>query len=118
MAVLQQETRLGATELNALLTALTALKRGRRGVRLPLDWTGVWGKVADAFNEVVELNEHMAGELSRLSRVVGKDGKLAQRLSVGKVDGFWEESVESVNELIDDLVHPTSETARMIGAVA
>ena len=60
----------------------------------------------------------MAGELGRLSRIVGKEGKLGQRLSLGKVDGFWEESVESVNELIEDLVHPTSETARVIGAVA
>src|SRR5215471_5734614 len=117
MAVLQ-ESALIDTELNALLSALTSLKKGRRGVRLPVDWTGVAGKVADAFNEVVELNERMAGELSRLSRVVGKEGKLGQRLALGKVDGFWEESVESVNELIEDLVHPTSETARVIGAVA
>src|SRR6187399_2508573 len=113
-----QDAAFTATELNALLTALTSLKKGRRGVRLPVDWTGVAGKVADAFNDVVELNEKMAGELGRLSRIVGKEGKLGQRLSLGKVDGFWEESVESVNELIDDLVHPTSETARVIGAVA
>jgi HAMP domain-containing protein len=49
---------------------------------------------------------------------VGKEGRLSQRLSLGDVDGFWRESVDSVNELIDDLVHPTSETARVIGAVA
>src|SRR4051812_21343337 len=102
------------TEMTALLSALTALKKGRPGVRLPLDWTGVAGKVADAFNEVVEQNERMAGELARLSRTVGKEGKLSQRLSVGDVSGFWEESVDSVNDLIDDLVHPTSETARVI----
>src|SRR3982750_4267615 len=118
MPVLQQEQSLSVTELNALLNGLMALKKGRRGARLPLDWTGVAGKVADAFNDVVELNEKMAGELGRLSRIVGKDGRLSQRLSLGKVDGFWEEAVESVNELIDDLVHPTSETARVIGAVA
>src|SRR5256885_15167337 len=118
MPVLQQEQTLSVTELNALLAGLMALKKGRRGARLPLDWTGVAGKVADAFNDVVEQNEKMAGELGRLSRIVGKEGKLGQRLSLGKVDGFWEESVESVNELIDDLVHPTSETARVIGAVA
>ena len=105
-------------QLTDLLDALTACVKGKRGVRLPIDWTGVAGKVADAFNDVVELNERMAGELGRLSRVVGKEGKLGQRLSLGKVDGFWDESVESVNELIDDLVHPTSETARVIGAVA
>src|SRR6187399_1269528 len=118
MPVLQQEQSLSTTELNALLNGLMALKKGRRGARLPLDWTGVAGKVADAFNDVVEQNERMAEELARLSRVVGKEGKLSQRLSVGDVGGFWQESVDSVNDLIDDLVHPTSETARVIGAVA
>src|SRR5947209_12530565 len=103
------------TEMAVLLDALTALKQGRTGVRLPPDWTGVAGKVADAFNEVVELNERMAEELARLSRVVGKEGRLRQRISLGDVRGFWRESVGSVNDLIDDLVHPTIETARVIG---
>src|SRR5437763_10376915 len=76
------------------------------------------GKVADAFNEVVEQNERMAQEMGRLRRSVGKEGKLKQRLSVGDVGGFWRDSVDSVNELIADLVHPSSETARVIGAVA
>src|SRR5436190_42574 len=106
------------TEMTALLNALTAMGKGKPGVRLPLEWDGVAGKVADAFNQVVELNERMAAELARLSRVVGKEGKLSQRLNVGDVTGFWQESIESVNDLIDDLVHPTSETARVIGAVA
>ncbi len=107
-----------ANEMSALLTALTALKKGKSGVRLPQDWTGVAGKVADAFNDVVELNERMAQDMERLRRVVGKEGKLSQRLSLGDVGGFWQDSVDSVNDLIDDLVHPTSETARVIGAVA
>jgi HAMP domain-containing protein/signal transduction histidine kinase/DNA-binding response OmpR family regulator len=121
MPVLQQShpaTAANAPELAALLSALTELKKGRKGVRLPIDWTGVAGKVADAFNQVVEQNERMASELARLNRVAGKEGKLDRRLSIGDVEGFWEESVESVNELMDDLVHPTSETARVIGAVA
>src|SRR6516162_10942113 len=113
-----QEPKANGSEMTALLTALSALKKGKPGVRLPAEWTGVAGKVADAFNEVVELNERMAGELARLSRGVGKEGKLSQRLALGDVSGFWQESVDSVNDLIDDLVHPTSETARVIGAVA
>src|SRR6186713_1637226 len=113
-----EENAASVAELTDLLDALTALRQGKRGVRLPVGWTGLAGKVADAFNDVVELNERMAGELGRLSRVVGKEGKLGQRLSLGNVDGFWDDSVESVNELIDDLVHPISETARVIGAVA
>ncbi|HJZ94038.1 MAG TPA: HAMP domain-containing protein, partial [Gemmataceae bacterium] len=113
-----QEPAVSGNEMGILLRALNALKKGEADIRLPADWTGVAGKVADAFNEVVELNERMAGELARLSRVVGKEGKLSQRLSLGDVTGFWRESVSSVNELIDDLVHPTIETARVIGAVA
>src|SRR5262245_35535180 len=106
------------SEMTALLGALHALRRGRTGVRLPADWTGVAGKVADAFNEVVELNERLTEELAHISRVVGKDGKLSQRLSLGDVGGFWRESIGSVNDLIEALVHPTTETARVIGAVA
>ncbi len=106
------------SEMVVLLKALTDLKRGKSGVRLPVEWPGVAGRVADAFNDVVELNERMAEELARLSRVVGKEGKLSQRLSLGDVGGIWRGSVDSVNDLIGDLVHPTSETARVIGAVA
>src|SRR5712671_5398594 len=101
-----------------LLTALTALKKGDFSVRLPLDWTGTAGKIADAFNDVIERNERMAGELERISRVVGKEGRISQRASIGEVSGAWADSITSVNTLVSDLVHPTSETARVIGAVA
>src|SRR5437763_725125 len=105
-------------DTSTILKALHHLKHGDFTVRLPLDWTGTPGKVADAFNDVVELNERMAHELDRLSRVVGKEGKLSQRASLGDVTGSWADAIDSVNELISDLVHPTSETARVIGAVA
>jgi HAMP domain-containing protein/signal transduction histidine kinase/CheY-like chemotaxis protein len=74
--------------------------------------------VADTFNDVVELNQSMQRELARLRHVVGKEGKLKQRASLGNVTGFWRDSVESINSLIEDLVHPSSEVARVIGAVA
>src|SRR5438270_3532218 len=113
-----QELPAQAIDATAILTALTNLKKGNFSYRLPSDWVGVAGKVADAFNDVMELNERMAKELERLSRVVGKEGKLSQRAFLGDVSGAWADSVESVNTLIGDLVHPTSETARVIGAVA
>ncbi len=105
-------------EMAVLLQALIALKKGQSHVRLPSEWLGVEGKVADAFNEVVEMNERLAAELERLRKSVAKEGKLSQRLLLGNVSGFWLKSVEAVNDLIDDLVHPTTETARVIGAVA
>src|SRR5271155_2419156 len=85
------------SELAILLHALNALRKGQPGMRLPAEWTGVAGKVADAFNQVAESNERMAGELGRLSLAVGKQGKLSQRLFLGDVGGFWREVVDSVN---------------------
>jgi len=117
MPALQELPTLGI-DTRALLTALVALRKGDFSVRLPLDWTGVAGKVADTFNEVIELNERMADELERISRVVGKEGKINERMTLGAVSGSWEGVLASVNALIGDLVHPTSETSRVIGAVA
>jgi HAMP domain-containing protein len=113
-----ESTAVSRNEMIAMLAALTALKQGDSRVRLPLEWGGLSGKVAEAFNDVVELNERMAEELVRLSKTVGKQGKLQQRATLGDVRGFWKITIDGVNALIDDLVHPTSETARVIGAVA
>jgi len=49
-------------ELRVLISALAALKQGDSSVRLPLDWTGLPGRLAETFNEVVDLNCHVADE--------------------------------------------------------
>ncbi|HVX11816.1 MAG TPA: HAMP domain-containing protein [Pirellulales bacterium] len=108
----------GQLDKKKLLAALTALKKGDFRVRLPSDLTGIDGKIADTFNDVIELNQRMANELERLSRVVGKEGRLTQRASIGSLSGAWADSIDSVNALIGDLVYPTTEIARVIGAVA
>src|SRR5262245_58766657 len=105
-------------DLETLLAALTALRRGDFSVRLPTKWTGLSGKVGDTFNEVMDQLEGMTNELDRISRVVGKEGKIKQRASVGGLSGAWGGTIDSVNALVSDLVHPTSEMARVIGAVA
>jgi HAMP domain-containing protein/signal transduction histidine kinase/CheY-like chemotaxis protein len=107
-----------ANTTRALLNALATLKSGDFSVRLPLDWVGIAGKVADTFNEVVALNQRMSRELGRLRESVGREGRINQRASLGEVEGTWAESVELVNDLVADLVRPTSEMARVIGAVA
>ena len=64
------------------------------------------------------VNEEMTQEFERLSKVVGKEGKITQRGRVKNARGGWETAVRSVNELIEDMVQPTAEVARVIGAVA
>src|SRR5437016_5148376 len=72
-----------ALDSRQLLKVLRAVKKGDFSVRLPHDQTGVAGDIAEAFNDVVELNEKITAELERLSTVVGKEGKIAQRASLG-----------------------------------
>src|ERR1700677_1008527 len=105
-------------DANTLLTTLIAFKRGNFSVRMPVDQTDLEGKIADALNDVLEINQKMVSEFERISRAVGKDGKITQRASIGSVTGGWADCVESVNSLIGDLVQPSTEVARVIGAVA
>ena len=57
----------------ALLTAMVAVRNGDFAVRLPVTWTGVNGKIADTFNDVVATNERLAQEFERVSRAVGRE---------------------------------------------
>src|SRR4030088_3364065 len=113
-------SRLNGNELDfkQLLSALMAFRRGDFSARLPEDWTGIAGKIAGTFNDVIRLNQRLKQELARIGHVVGKEGRIRQRASLGEASGSWADAMRSVNNLIEDLVHPTSEMARVIGSVA
>src|SRR5664279_5725621 len=101
-----------------LLSVLSDLEGGDFTVRMPIGWTGVAGKIADRLNNVIAANETLGSELATVSRVVGKEGKLSQRLVLRGSDKVWHASAQSVNSLIEDLARPTVEMQRVVGAVA
>src|SRR5437868_2565844 len=105
--------------LRDLVAALQAAQQGDFAVRLPFtSSTGLMPDVARAFNAVVARNEALTNEIVRLERVVGREGRMTERASLGDVTGSWRTSVNSVNALIGDLVQPTTEVARVLIAVA
>ena len=101
-----------------MFTAMVAFRDGDFGVRLPTDWAGMDGRIAEAFNQALSHEDRITREVTRLSVTVGKEGRLRQRMSVPGAIGGWAAKVESLNALLDDLVRPTTEVARTIGAVA
>jgi HAMP domain-containing protein/signal transduction histidine kinase/CheY-like chemotaxis protein len=101
-----------------LLRILTEVKNGNFSVRMPIDKTGISGKINDALNEVILMNERMMLEFTRAGNTIGKQGKLTQRIELPNARGEWRTGVESLNSLISDLVHPTIEIAHVIGSVA
>jgi signal transduction histidine kinase/HAMP domain-containing protein/ActR/RegA family two-component response regulator len=101
-----------------LLQVLNDVRSGDLTARMPVSWTGVPGKIADELNEIIAASEQLGTELGRVGRVVGKEGKLSQRVSLKGNNQVFGACVESVNGLIEDLVRPSSEMQRVIGAVA
>src|SRR3989454_4752918 len=105
-----------STDMRATLRVLAAVKRGDFSVRVPVT-SGQAAKVATAINDIIESNQRLERELRRLSKRVGKEGQI-RRASIGDAGGAWAATLDSVNDLIDDVVRPNSEMARVIGAVA
>jgi HAMP domain-containing protein/CheY-like chemotaxis protein/GAF domain-containing protein len=118
MATTQATKEKDTVDAKALLKALRTMARGDFSYRLPLDQTGLTGELNQAFNNVIELQERLTKELDRIATVVGKEGKISQRATIGDATGGWNDCVTSINALVVDLVRPTSEVARVIGAVA
>jgi HAMP domain-containing protein len=103
--------------LEELVAATTAVRKGQFDVRLARRG-GLAGQVVDGFNAVVELQERRNRDLLRISRVVGREGRMLERMDSDQLDGAWASGATAVNSLIDDLARPTSEIARVIAAVA
>ncbi|HUK15051.1 MAG TPA: HAMP domain-containing protein [Bryobacteraceae bacterium] len=107
-----------ALDKRELLKVLNAFRRGDFSARMAIEGNGIDGQIAKCLNEVIALNERMVREFGRISTAVGKEGRINQRASLGNHGGGWEACVDSLNTLIGDVVQPSTEVSRVIGAVA
>ena len=114
----QLDGTVDAAVLEEILEALVAARDGDFSRRLSRRRQGLVGEIGAAYNELVSMNGKMEKELGRMRRVIGREGRMDQRASLGPAGGGWESSVESLNALIDDLVRPTTEVASVLDAVA
>ncbi len=105
-------------DLQQFIEVLKAFKQGDFSVRFEYQKHGVLSQAGELLNDVLGLNEHMTKELVRVGKIVGQEGKMYERASVGAARGNWAIGMTSVNQLIADLVSPTNEVARVITAVA
>src|SRR5580704_13026510 len=70
-------------ELQDLLAAMQAMSVGDFSVRMSGNRTGIAGKIADTFNEIVAANARMAQQLEHVGQVVGREGRTRQRVRFG-----------------------------------
>jgi len=104
--------------LNRLLAGLRAVNAGDFSVRIAADGDPLTADIIDVFNSLAEKQARLVDELSRVSGSIGRDGRMRDSIAMTGAGGQWMTAAESVNSLIADLVHPTSEVSRVIKAVA
>ena len=115
--------RLGGTQreqLRQLLYTVKSVRSGDFDVRMPVttEHEGIIAEIGEVLNDIIELNGNMASEFVRVRNMVGQEGRMGERISMGSVKGAWQTSADSVNLLIGDLIQPTIEVARVITSVA
>ncbi len=70
--------------LRQILAAMMAFRDGNFSVRLPIDWSGTEGRIAEVFNQTITMSERMTGEMTRVSSTVGKEGRLTKKLCTSR----------------------------------
>ena len=88
-------TAVDTAALNRLLAALVSMRDGNFRKRLTVSGDGVMSEIAAVFNEVADRNLHLTGELSRVRRMVGREGKLTERLETGACEGSWAAAIDA-----------------------
>ena len=107
-----------AAQLKRLLASMKSMRDGNFRRRLPVNGDGTMAELFEVYNEIAERQQHLASELNRVHRVVGREGRYSERLDGGMADGGWAKCIDAANGLVADLVRPTSEFARVIAGVS
>src|SRR5437867_13256437 len=82
-------------QLRKMLSVAKAVRQGNFSVRFPVEAEGMPSEISEVLNDILELNENMVNEFVRVSMIVGQEGKLTERASIGPVKGAWATSLES-----------------------
>ena len=111
-------TPIEVLDMKTLLAALKSLRKGDFTTRMPEDWTGMPGKIADTLNEIIDMAAETTTEFERVAQLIGKQGKVDERIQLPMMKGSWQKIVNSSNALTSDLISPMNEIIRVVGSVA
>ena len=96
-----------------MLRALTDYKRGDFSIRLPVEKTGIAGKIYDRLNDIIEFNQRTAKEIDRMGSVVGKGGDVKHRVAVAGAGGQGAAQIDALSILVTELTQPPTGVARV-----
>ncbi|MFD2244686.1 HAMP domain-containing protein [Pontibacter ruber] len=112
--VLPQNQEYISEQLNKVLYALDAFKKGDISVRLTKQNNDIFAEIAEAYNSMVEMIGGVGGEVSRISKVAGVEGNLKARASAENASGFWKDMINNINGLVDSIAVPVLEVGKVL----
>ncbi|MGZ9247369.1 MAG: HAMP domain-containing protein, partial [Gemmatirosa sp.] len=105
-------------DLDRLREGLRRLRDGDFTYRLGRSRDPEIAEVFDLFDDVAALHSGLNDEIVRVSRTVGREGQMGERVALAGATGGWGVTVDALNALIADMLQPTIEVGRVLSAVA
>ncbi len=96
----------------------TAVARGDLSRKITVDVRGEMLELKDTINTMVDQLNAFAGEVTRVAREVGTDGKLGGQAQVPGVAGTWKDLTDNVNSMASNLTAQVRNIADVATAIA
>jgi len=96
----------------------TAVARGDLSRKITVNVSGEILELKDTINTMVDQLNAFAGEVTRVAREVGTDGRLGGQANVRGVAGTWKDLTDSVNSMANNLTAQVRNIADVATAIA
>src|SRR5690606_37509452 len=105
-------------QVRNIAAVTTAVANGDLSQKITVDVRGEVLQLKDTLNTMVDQLNGFAGEVTRVARDVGTEGKLGGQAQVPGVAGTWKDLTDNVNSMATNLTAQVRGIAKVVTAVA
>ncbi|HKU68501.1 MAG TPA: HAMP domain-containing protein, partial [Candidatus Baltobacteraceae bacterium] len=106
------------SQVRNIADVTTAVAKGDLSRKITVEARGEILELKNTINTMVDQLNSFAGEVTRVAREVGSEGKLGGQAEVAGVSGTWKDLTESVNFMASNLTDQVRQIAAVTTAVA
>ncbi|MBY5813560.1 response regulator, partial [Rhizobium leguminosarum] len=106
------------TQVRNIAEVTTAVARGDLSRKITVDVKGEILELKNTINTMVDQLNAFAGEVTRVAREVGTEGKLGGQAQVPGVAGTWKDLTDTVNVMAANLTEQVRGIVKVVTAVA
>ncbi len=105
-------------QVRSIAQVATAVARGDLSQKITVEAKGEVAALTGTINGMVDTLSAFAGEVTRVAREVGTDGRLGGQATVPNVAGTWKDLTDNVNSMANNLTSQVRNIAQVTTAVA